>query len=275
MPREHTVNLRCSFCGKHQREVRKLIAGPTVYVCDECIKLCNEIIAEEAERGDLPPVEAAPRPKREREVDKSRQTLCCSFCGKHQREVRKLIAGPTVYICDECIGLCNDIIAEEIDREEHAAQLPGGVRARIAKILERGVPAAERIQNALKDRIIEETARRRAAGEPPDRRLWVPLALAFNWRDFHALLARATPEKSESGKGGPLEGELPGWVSPIAERLAGILEVLEDVLARSLEESGLEKLRQLGPSVDITVKKLLEAREMLLAGAPRSPEASG
>ena len=47
------------------------------------------------------------------------QTLCCSFCGKSQKEVKKLIAGPTVYICDECIGLCNDIIAEEIDREEH------------------------------------------------------------------------------------------------------------------------------------------------------------
>ncbi len=39
--------------------------------------------------------------------------LCCSFCGKSQKEVRKLIAGPTVYICDECIDLCNDIIAEE------------------------------------------------------------------------------------------------------------------------------------------------------------------
>jgi ATP-dependent Clp protease ATP-binding subunit ClpX len=39
--------------------------------------------------------------------------LCCSFCGKNQREVKKLIAGPTVYICDECIELCNDIIAEE------------------------------------------------------------------------------------------------------------------------------------------------------------------
>src|SRR6516164_7601321 len=51
-------------------------------------------------------------------VEKSSQTLCCSFCGKSQKEVKKLIAGPTVYICDECIGLCNDIIAEEIDREE-------------------------------------------------------------------------------------------------------------------------------------------------------------
>src|SRR3982751_3343321 len=45
-------------------------------------------------------------------------SLTCSFCGKAQKEVKKLIAGPTVYICDECIGLCNDIIAEEIDKEE-------------------------------------------------------------------------------------------------------------------------------------------------------------
>jgi ATP-dependent Clp protease ATP-binding subunit ClpX len=44
--------------------------------------------------------------------------LSCSFCGKSQKEVKKLIAGPTVYICDECIGLCNDIIAEEVERDE-------------------------------------------------------------------------------------------------------------------------------------------------------------
>ncbi len=45
-------------------------------------------------------------------------SLSCSFCGKSQKEVRKLIAGPTVYICDECIELCNDIIAEEYGKEE-------------------------------------------------------------------------------------------------------------------------------------------------------------
>ena len=55
------------------------------------------------------------------DLDKRRDDmhgLSCSFCGKSQKEVRKLIAGPTVYICDECIGLCNDIIAEEIEKEE-------------------------------------------------------------------------------------------------------------------------------------------------------------
>ena len=47
--------------------------------------------------------------------------LCCSFCGKSQKEVRKLIAGPSVYICDECVELCNDIITEEYEREDYYA----------------------------------------------------------------------------------------------------------------------------------------------------------
>ena len=49
-------------------------------------------------------------------------SLVCSFCGKSQKEVKKLIAGPTVYICDECISLCNDIIREEFDAEEAEAR---------------------------------------------------------------------------------------------------------------------------------------------------------
>ena len=48
----------------------------------------------------------------------NKANLSCSFCGKSQKEVKKLIAGPSVYICDECIGLCNDIIAEELDQED-------------------------------------------------------------------------------------------------------------------------------------------------------------
>ena len=42
-----TATLRCSFCGKHQRKVKRLIAGPGVYICDECIDRCVEIIAKE------------------------------------------------------------------------------------------------------------------------------------------------------------------------------------------------------------------------------------
>jgi ATP-dependent Clp protease ATP-binding subunit ClpX len=54
--------LHCSFCGKSQDEVRKLIAGPTVYICDECIELCNEIIAEEAEERFVPGRLTVPKP---------------------------------------------------------------------------------------------------------------------------------------------------------------------------------------------------------------------
>lgn len=50
--------------------------------------------------------------------EKNQHTLVCSFCNRTQEEVRKLIAGPSVYICDECIDLCNDIIAEEVEQDE-------------------------------------------------------------------------------------------------------------------------------------------------------------
>ncbi|MCX4240293.1 ATP-dependent Clp protease ATP-binding subunit ClpX [Paraliomyxa miuraensis] len=50
--------------------------------------------------------------------DTGHGNLSCSFCGKSQKEVKKLIAGPSVYICDECISLCNDILAEEVQKEE-------------------------------------------------------------------------------------------------------------------------------------------------------------
>ncbi|MFH1469518.1 MAG: ATP-dependent Clp protease ATP-binding subunit ClpX [Pseudomonadota bacterium] len=53
----------------------------------------------------------------------SARDLTCSFCGKGQKEVKKLIAGPSVYICDECVELCNGIITEEYEREDyHAAR---------------------------------------------------------------------------------------------------------------------------------------------------------
>ena len=47
----------------------------------------------------------------------SEKTLYCSFCGKSQHEVKKLIAGPSVFICDKCIGLCNEIVHEEVPAE--------------------------------------------------------------------------------------------------------------------------------------------------------------
>ena len=66
----------------------------------------------------------------------SGKLLYCSFCGKSQNEVRKLIAGPSVFICDECVDLCNDIIREEIQEsssEDGSTKLP--IPAEINEIL--------------------------------------------------------------------------------------------------------------------------------------------
>ena len=82
-------------------------------------------------------------------TEKNEALLRCSFCGKSRDEVRKLIAGPTVYICDECIDLCNDIIAEEWeeDRETASSKLPKPKE--INKVLEHYVIGQERAKKML------------------------------------------------------------------------------------------------------------------------------
>ncbi|MSO53620.1 MAG: ATP-dependent Clp protease ATP-binding subunit ClpX [Rhodospirillales bacterium] len=77
----------------------------------------------------------------------SKNTLYCSFCGKSQHEVRKLIAGPTVFICDECVELCMDII-----REEHKTSL---VKSR------EGVPTPREICSVLDDYVIGQVHAKR------------------------------------------------------------------------------------------------------------------
>lgn len=75
-------------------------------------------------------------------------TMSCSFCGKSNKEVKKLIAGPTVYICDECIELCNDIIAEEVEREE-------------AKQIKTAIPKPNEIKLFLDDYVVgQESAKK-------------------------------------------------------------------------------------------------------------------
>ena len=71
------------------------------------------------------------------ELDTKDKQLFCSFCGKNQSEVKKLIAGPSVYICDECVSLCNDIIKEDLtekDSEGTEKKLP--IPAEIKSILD-------------------------------------------------------------------------------------------------------------------------------------------
>jgi ATP-dependent Clp protease ATP-binding subunit ClpX len=77
----------------------------------------------------------------------SKNTLYCSFCGKSQHEVRKLIAGPTVFICDECVELCMDIIREE--------NKTTGMKAR------EGVPTPREICDVLDDYVIGQATAKR------------------------------------------------------------------------------------------------------------------
>ena len=67
--------------------------------------------------------------------------LVCSFCGKSQSEVKKLIAGPSVYICDECIDLCNEIIEEEYQKEARSDMV---------------VPKPKEIKSIIDDYVIEQ-----------------------------------------------------------------------------------------------------------------------
>ncbi|HEY1691202.1 MAG TPA: ATP-dependent Clp protease ATP-binding subunit ClpX [Polyangiaceae bacterium] len=85
-----------------------------------------------------------------RRDDHQNGNLNCSFCGKSQKEVKKLIAGPTVYICDECIGLCNDIIAEEVEKDEpYAGSAPVPKPSEIKSILDDYVIGQERAKKIL------------------------------------------------------------------------------------------------------------------------------
>ena len=79
----------------------------------------------------------------------SSKILYCSFCGKSQHEVRKLIAGPSVFICDECVELCNDIIREELEEKAQSARSSLPKPKEILEVLDQYVIGQQRAKRTL------------------------------------------------------------------------------------------------------------------------------
>jgi hypothetical protein len=96
----------CSFCGKNQPQVRKLIAGPGVYICDQCISKADQVIATGGVAAT--PLSAV------KSIGEDITTAKCSFCGKRRYQVSGLAAAARAAICAECLALCHKITAEEL-----------------------------------------------------------------------------------------------------------------------------------------------------------------
>src|SRR2546423_5080830 len=89
----HDKHLRCSFCGKSEDSVRKFISGPSVYICNECIALCNEILAEDEEREVAEAITQVPTPAEIKDVldqyvigqDRAKKTLAVAVYNHYKR----------------------------------------------------------------------------------------------------------------------------------------------------------------------------------------------
>ncbi|RTQ98720.1 ATP-dependent Clp protease ATP-binding subunit ClpX [Halomonas nitroreducens] len=160
--------------------------------------------------------------------DEGGKLLYCSFCGKNQNEVRKLIAGPSVYICDECVDLCNDIIREEVLDAD-------------AESDEERLPAPREIRHTLDDYVIGQ-----------DRAKMVLSVAVYN---HYKRLRYGSKDEVELGKSNILLiGPTGSGKTLLAETLARLLNVPFTIAdATTLTEAGY-----VGEDVENIIQKLLQ-----------------
>ena len=169
----------------------------------------------------------------------SKNTLYCSFCGKSQHEVRKLIAGPTVFICDECVELCMDII-----REENKSSL---VKSK------EGVPTPQEIFNVLNDYVIGQAYAKRV----------LSVAVHNHYKRLNHASQNADVELAKSNI--LLIGPTGCGKTLLAQTLARILDVPFTMAdATTLTEAGY-----VGEDVENIVLKLLQSADYNVERAQR------
>jgi ATP-dependent Clp protease ATP-binding subunit ClpX len=158
----------------------------------------------------------------------SSKILYCSFCGKSQHEVRKLIAGPSVYICDECVELCNDIIREELEEKNATAR--------------NHLPKPREIMDVLDQYVIGQSRAKRV------------LAVAV-YNHYKRLEARQRQDEVELAKSNILLiGPTGSGKTLLAETLARLLNVPFTIAdATTLTEAGY-----VGEDVENIIQKLLQ-----------------
>ena len=170
----------------------------------------------------------------------SKSTLYCSFCGKSQHEVRKLIAGPTVFICDECVELCNDIIREE-------------TKSALVSKKDGSVPTPQEICDVLDDYVIGQKQAKRV----------LSVAVHNHYKRLNHGAKGADVELAKSNI--LLVGPTGCGKTLLAQTLARILDVPFTMAdATTLTEAGY-----VGEDVENIILKLLQASDYNVERAQR------